>query len=278
MLVVAALFAATIAAFFMPAHAVEMTSIYTVEVPLDPEERNPRATAYRLALDEVLVRMTGSTGVAESDELKSMFPNPERYVSQFQPGPDNTLIVSLYGEEIERVLRQAGAPIWSADRPLTLVWLAVDRGRGDREIIGADDQGRRFGAAGAADDSNEILRDRVKEIATRRGIPIAFPLLDTTDLANLSFSDIWGGFDDQLIAASQRYNAPSVLVGRIRPETPQAHRWSIRPRLARSTPRRTSHPEVYPERARAYQAAESESGPSALSKEAALTVVSCQAP
>ena len=225
-LAVVAFFAATIYAFLMPAHAVEMTSIYTVEVPLDPEERNPRRTAYRLALDEVLVRMTGSTGVAESDELRSMFPNPERYVRQFQPGPENTLIVSLYGEEIERVLRQAGAPIWSADRPLTLVWLAVDRGRGDREIIGADDQGRTFGAATATDDRNEILRDRVKEVATRRGIPVAFPLLDSTDLANLSFSDIWGGFDEQLIAASQRYNAPSVLVGRIRPETPQAHRWT----------------------------------------------------
>ncbi|MGI9203408.1 MAG: DUF2066 domain-containing protein [Woeseiaceae bacterium] len=225
-LVVMALFAAANSLLFIPAYAVEMTSIYTVEVPLDPDERNPRRTAYRLALNQVLVRMTGSTAVAESEELASMFPNPERYVRQFQPGPDDTLIVSLYGEEIERVLRQAGAPIWSADRPLTLVWLAVDRGRGDREIIAADDQGGSFGAVSAADERNEILRNRVKEVAARRGIPVAFPLLDTTDLQSLSFSDIWGGFDEQLIAASQRYNAPSVLVGRIRPETSQAHRWT----------------------------------------------------
>ncbi len=203
-----------------------MTSIYTVEVPLDPEDRNPRRTAYQLALNEVLVRMTGSAAVAESEELTSMFPNPERYVSQFQPGPDNTLVVSLYGEEIERVLRQAGAPIWSADRPLTLIWLAVDRGRGDREIIAADDQGRDFGASDTPDERNEMLRDRVQQIAVRRGIPVAFPLLDTTDLQSLSFSDIWGGFDEQLLTASQRYDAPSVLVGRIRPGTQQAYRWT----------------------------------------------------
>ena len=214
------------ASLSVPAFAVEMTSIYTVDVPLDPDERNPRRTAYRLALNEVLVRMTGSTGIAESEELMSMFPNPERFVRQFQPGPDNTLIVSLYGEEIERVLRQAGAPIWGADRPLTLVWLAVDWGMGNREIVGADEQGRTFGAARASDDRKQLLRDRVKDVATLRGIPIAFPLLDTTDLASLSFSDIWGGFDEQLIAASQRYNATSVLVGRIRPETPQGHRWT----------------------------------------------------
>lgn len=209
-----------------PATAVEMTSLYTVDVPLDPNESNARRTAYRVALTEVLIRMTGSTGIAESEELMSMFPNPERYVRQFQPGPDDTLIVSLYGEEIERVLRQAGAPIWGADRPLTLIWLAVDRGMGEREIVGADDQGRAYGVSPLANDRNEMLRDRVKEVATRRGIPVAFPLLDTTDLASVSFSDIWGGFDEQLIAASQRYEASSVIVGRIRPETPQAHRWT----------------------------------------------------
>lgn len=225
-LIAVALLAGTDSFLLVAANAVEMTSIYTVEVPLDPDDRNPRRTAYQLALNEVLVRMTGSTTVAESEELISMFPNPERYVRQFQPGPANTLIVSLYGEEIERVLRQAGAPIWSANRPLTLVWLAVDRGRGDREIIAADDQGRTFGADNTMDERNEMLRDRVQQVALRRGIPVAFPLLDTTDLQSLSFSDIWGGFDEQLIAASQRYNAPSVLVGRIRPGTSQAYRWT----------------------------------------------------
>ena len=40
------------------------------------------------------------------------------------------------------------------------------------------------------------------------------------------FSDIWGGFDEQLLVASERYEADSVLVGRIRPDSNQRNRWN----------------------------------------------------
>ena len=58
------------------------------------------------------------------------------------PGEDNTLWVSFDGEAIERTLREAGQTVWGIDRPLTLVWLAVDWGRGEREVIAADDPER----------------------------------------------------------------------------------------------------------------------------------------
>ena len=76
-------------------------------------------------------------------------------------------------------------------------------------------------------DRNRLLRQRVLDIAERRGLPVAFPLLDTMDLQNLSFSDIWGGFDDALLAASERYEADVILVGRIRPATSQRNRWTF---------------------------------------------------
>jgi hypothetical protein len=57
-------------------------------------------------------------------------------------------------------------------------------------------------------------------------VPVAFPLLDAEELERVSFSDIWGGFDDRLLEASRRYGANSVLVGRIRPNTAERNRWS----------------------------------------------------
>lgn len=207
------------------AHGVEMPSLYSVVVPLNPRDSDARNSAYRAALAEVLVRVTGSTGVAESGEIMSLFPNPARFVMQTRPAPDDSLDVSLNGAAIERVLRQAGAPVWAADRPLTLVWLAVDWGRGQRQIIGADEQDQPPGAARSID-RNRLLRGRVQEVATRRGVPVAFPLLDAEDLESVGFSDIWGGFDDKLLGASRRYEATSVLVGRIRPNTRQPQRWS----------------------------------------------------
>jgi len=211
--------------FCATAAAVEMTSLYSVQVPLDPNDPDSRSFAYQTALTEVLVRVTGTTAVVDSEEIAALFPNPARYVLQYRPGPDNTLVVSLDGPAIEGVLRQTGATVWGRDRPLTLVWLAVDWGQGEREIVAADDP-QRISSDARSIDRNRLLRERVAEVATRRGIPVLFPLLDTEDLENISFSDIWGGFDDLLLQSSTRYEAESVLLGRIRPDSLQANRWS----------------------------------------------------
>jgi len=51
-------------------------------------------------------------------------------------------------------------------------------------------------------------------------------LLDTTDLQSVTFSDIWGGFDERIIEASERYDANSILIGRIRQSSSRRENWS----------------------------------------------------
>jgi len=203
-----------------------MASLYSAQVPLDQEENDPRARAYELALADVLLRVSGSELSSDLEMVELLFPNPASYVVQFRPGADDTLWVSFDGNAIQNTLRQAGQTVWGSDRPLTLIWLAVDWGQGKREIIAADDPARSRDEARSID-RNRLLRQRVLDIAERRGLPVAFPLLDTIDLQNLSFSDIWGGFDDALIAASERYEADAILVGRVRPASSQRNRWSF---------------------------------------------------
>ena len=207
------------------AAAVEMDKLYSVEVPLDPDDPDSRNTAYQTALTEVLVRVTGTTAIVESEQIGELFPNPARFVLQYRPGPDNSLVVALDGPAIENVLRAAGASIWGSERPLTLIWIAIDWGQGEREIVAADDPERMSGD-GRSIDRNRLLRERVTEVARRRGIPVLFPLLDIEDLESVSFSDIWGGFDDLLLLASERYQVESVLVGRIRTESLLMNRWT----------------------------------------------------
>ncbi len=204
------------------ARGVEIESLYTVEVPFDRQDPDARSNAYKRAVGEVLVRVTGVENAAEAGEFLALFPNPGRYVLQFRPGENDSLVVSLDGPAMERVLRQAGKPVWGSDRPLTLVWLAVDWGGGEREIVAAD----ATLAATQSIDRNRLLRERVQAVAKRRGIPVLFPLVDTQDLESLSFSDIWGGFDDAVLEASRRYGARSVLVGRIRAEEAFRDRWT----------------------------------------------------
>lgn len=208
-----------------PVGAVPVPSLYTVQVPLQPNNSDARNEAYRAALAQVLTRITGSRDALRPDEISEQFPDAARYVLQFRAGEDDTLWVTLDGRAIERVLTAADKSVWGDDRPLTLVWLAVDWGQGEREIVAVDDV-QRSSSESRSIDRNRLLRERVQEIAELRGIPIVFPLLDIEDRENVSFSDIWGGFGERLQAASERYDATSILVGRVRADTTQRNRWS----------------------------------------------------
>jgi hypothetical protein len=62
------------------AAAVEMDNLYSVQVPLDPADPDSRNNAYQTALTEVLVRVTGTTAIVESEQIAELFPNPARFV------------------------------------------------------------------------------------------------------------------------------------------------------------------------------------------------------
>ncbi len=207
------------------AGAVEVVSLYTAQVPLDQEQDDPRAHAYGMALAQVLLRVSGPELVNDSELFEALFPRPANYIVQFRPGPDDTIFVSFDGKAVEDTLRAAGQTIWGSERPLTLIWLAVDWGQGEREILGATDADRSRDEARSID-RHRLLRERLLIFAKSRGLPIAFPLLDSEDLANVSFSDVWGGFDEQLLDASRRYDVDSVLVGRVRAGSAQRNRWT----------------------------------------------------
>jgi len=209
----------------LPAHAQEVPGLFSAEVALHEESVDARNNAYRAALIAVLTRVSGTELSANEELIDEMFPVPAAYVTRFRPGEDDMLWVTFDGEAIERVLRASGESVWGSDRPLTLVWLAVDWGQGEREIIAADDPDRRPQEARSID-RNRLLRERILEVADKRGLPILFPLLDTTDLQGVTFSDIWGGFDDRIIDASERYGAISILIGRIRASSSQPNRWT----------------------------------------------------
>jgi len=208
-----------------PLEAVEVPTLFTAEVPLDDAADDPRAEAYAAALRVVLLRVSGSELATDPELVETLFPNPASYVTQFRSGARDTLFVSFDGQAIEQVLRSSGQTVWGAERPLTLVWLAVDWGQGEREIIAADDP-ERTEQESRSIDRNRLLRERVLDIAGQRGLPVVFPLLDTIDLQGVTFSDIWGGFDEAILAASQRYDVNSILIGRVRASSGQQNRWT----------------------------------------------------
>src|SRR5258706_5789879 len=61
------------------------------------------------------------------------------------------------------------------------------------------------------------VRKELLAVADERGLPVTLPLLDVQDLRAVTFADVWGGFEDRVAAASVRYRADALLIGRVRP-------------------------------------------------------------
>ncbi len=207
------------------ARAVEVPSLYTARVPYDAAEPDARATAYDMALAQVVLRVSDSELVNDVVLFDELFPDPAAYVMQFRPGPDNTLFVTFDGDAIEAALKRAGQRVWGGDRPLTLVWLAVDWGQDKRDILGSADP-QIDPAESRSMHRDLMLRERLLEVANRRGLPVVFPLLDGEDLAAVSASDIWGGFDERVLEASRRYDVNSILIGRLHASGRSSNRWT----------------------------------------------------
>ncbi len=218
--IVMALVLATL--FCVTAHA---QSLYSADVELDRSASQPRTLAYETALLKILMRVTGSSLTGDPDLVAELFPDPSAYVVQFSQLDDQQLRVSFDGGAIEATLRNAGQLVWGEDRPLTLIWLAVDWGDGERELIAADDPDGEPTVDGEVT-RQQLLRERLLAAAERRGLPILLPLLDIEDLSRVSFADLWGGFDEAVIDASSRYNVSSILIGRLRADGLSIGRWS----------------------------------------------------
>ncbi len=205
------------------ANAVDVEGLYTVDVALETGAGG-RDQAYQEALAEVLVRITGRESARSDADMLGLFPTPARYVMQYARGAQDRLIVTLDGDAIGELLRRAGHPVWESDRPLTLVWLAVEWAPGDRELIGAAEPGRR--AFGQQEERREQVRAQVVDAAARRGIPVQLPALDGEDRDAVTVRDVWGGFDQALLAASRRYQTASVLIGKIRSDNATRNQWT----------------------------------------------------
>lgn len=206
------------------AQAVTKTDIYTVTLPVPDQSAEARAAAVTEAFEQVLVKMTGQRDVAARPEAQALLASPGRYLAAFRyeqktvTDPETnesraqTLLQTRFdAQAMARAVREAGLPLWGDERPATLVWLALEDGR-QRVLLSAglaDDAADEPASFGA-----EAL-SALQAAAEARGVPLILPLLDSQDRAQVAYADVAGGFVERVLAASERYGADAVLVGRV---------------------------------------------------------------
>ncbi len=192
--------------------------LYEAEVPVEGQGREERAYVVREALKEVLVRISGRNDAGVLAEDETFVPRPTLFVQQFRYRkfksdeviPANPidgakpytqkLWLRFTEKAVSKLLRQQGFPVWGKNRPATLVWLVVDDQK-QRVLIG--------------NSTPHISRIHIEQEARKKGLPFRLPLLDLADQSRLQVTDVWGNFEDTILAASSRYQAEAVLVGRV---------------------------------------------------------------
>ena len=195
--------------------------LFESEVVVANQSPGVRSHAMKTALQAVLVRVTGQNAVLAGEPGRMLLDDPAQLVQQYRyftvpqsEPPVLKLWVQFDGEAIRAALQQQGVTYWGTERPDTLVWLAVED-RGKRYVV-------------AADDGTDVYR-QVERAARQRGVPVLFPLMDLQDQSKVRFSDIWGGFYENVLDASRRYNPQAVLIGRLNrsPSGGWSSRWQL---------------------------------------------------
>ncbi|MFQ3334190.1 MAG: hypothetical protein ACI8XI_000865 [Woeseiaceae bacterium] len=214
--------------FFCSANAlsVEMTGLYDVTVAYDTVNFRSNRNAHKKALEKLLIRIMWSNDENISMLIEQYFPNPSRFIRQFKPNDDDSLIVSMDGEAIQEILLEANKNIWGADRPITIILVAIDKGMGEREVIIGDDVMSNLNQPQNTN-NNQVMRQKMHAIANSRGVPILFPMKNDENQLSVNFSDIWGGFSENLTNIAKNYGASIVLSGKVRNDEREFNDWTL---------------------------------------------------
>jgi hypothetical protein len=203
---------AALASLPMSAAAAPVGWLYDVDVPVANQSAEVRAAAFKQALVIVVKRTSGLAEMPTTPALASALQSPQRFFVEYGyrqednpiegavPPKVQLLSVRFAPSAIQKLIGEAGLPLWSSNRPTTLAWIVVAEG-GARTVLGAGDRSPLAAA----------LRAQARE----RGLPLVLPQLNQDEQLEVSSAMVMQGMSPAIEQASERYGADQVLVGRI---------------------------------------------------------------
>ena len=179
--------------FSLPSIAAPVSDLYQVREPVASQQPEEREAALGRALETLLLRLTGQADALQSPALAELRKDPQQIVSQYGYDKDD-LLVDFDPLSTERSLRQAGLPLWGANRPALMTWW-LNTGSGGSSLVG-DGQ-----------DSAAPLR----RAAQHRGLPLRLPLADLGEQLLATPEALGANQPEALRSASERYAADALL-------------------------------------------------------------------
>jgi len=189
------------------AFAVKVSSLYQAEVPVASQTEDLKQQAVEDGFQQVLIKLTGNPQIAANPMIRTSLRRADYYVQEYSymaPTPDASeyiLRVRYDVDDVNRLLRHAGASFWGENRPLLLVWLTVRNDANDAEIVASEAPGGEYAA--------------LKQQSRKFGIPLIFPMMDMDDINKVSVDDVSQMNVALLSEAAKRYSPDAILIGNI---------------------------------------------------------------
>ena len=191
-----------------PVLAVTVPGLYSVEVPVDSSSPDDLAEGYSDGLSRVFVRVSGSRDVLAKEGVQELLDDAESLLQSYQylrsEENGNRLRMAFGAVGVNKALASVDAPVWGANRPLILAWIAIESGGSRNLLHQLEDEG----------ESSEWL-DAFTRAAEERGLPVSLPPESFADQREL-MSDIWGQFTSRVREASEDLSHDLISLVRVR--------------------------------------------------------------
>jgi uncharacterized protein len=226
----------------MAAHSAVMPGLYEASVSVPDQSAAARNVALQQALAAVLVKITGDRNAPGLPALADVLKDPSQFLQQYRyqqtstdgsgsvaptvmfdltrtgtpaiPPTGMMLWAKFDPEVLGHAVRAANEPLWGQERPVTLVWLAI-QDNSSKSILSVT--------------NNPAVMQAMANAAAQRGIALTFPRMDAQDQQAIGFPDIADDNVSRIQQASQAYKADAILVGSLYMTTPgqYAARWQL---------------------------------------------------
>ncbi|MGH8397700.1 MAG: DUF2066 domain-containing protein [Gammaproteobacteria bacterium] len=224
----------------MAAQGAVVAGLYEASVPVPDQSAAARSVALQQALAAVLVKITGERTAGGVPALANLIQDPSQFLQQYRYeqapvngsatpatyydltrtgapaiAPTGLLLSAKFDPEVvNQAVRGAHEPLWGQERPVTLVWLALQEGS-KQSIVSSG--------------NNSTSVQAMNSAASQRGVTLIFPTMDAVDQQAIGFPDISNDITERIQQASRRYKPDAILVGNIYMTTPgqYAARWQL---------------------------------------------------
>ncbi len=207
-----ALLVVLLGALHLPAAAVTVEDLFTVELPVADQTTSLRLESFSEAFKQVIVKASGSDEALRSPAFERPIKGSARYVKQFRYITRNSLDdeeveagrlylrIDFNQQLIESLLRENNFPVWGRERPSSLLVISYDVNENIKLV---------------ADDSTPDLVEALDQAASVHAVPVLFPLMDLEDIALVKIGDIVSRQYDSIDTMAMRYAPDALLVGQI---------------------------------------------------------------